>query len=469
MIRCTIRYCLLLLGILIYNNPGLMAQNKEPRLPNIIFILADDLGYGDLGCYGQQLIKTPHIDALAKKGMRFTSFYAGSTVCAPSRASLMTGQHTGQTYIRGNGELPLREQDTILPQVLKQKGYVTAMVGKWGLGLQGTAGVPENKGWDHFTGYLHHVEGHYQQNDSIWKMINGESKKIPVVKNSFTNELFNNSAIEFIQNNRENPFFLYVSYTLPHAELKVPEKYLRLYTDKKGNSKLGKEMAHPDGQHYGAQPQPKAAYAAMVSSMDAYVGKILSQLKKSGLDKNTIVIFTSDNGTHVEGGRRMADALDVFQSSGPLRGTKRDLYEGGIRVPFIISWPGRVAANSSSAYAMAFWDLMKTFSEITGADAPRTNGISFLPSLLGQPQVAHEYLYWEFYEGGFKQAVRRGNWKAIRFYKNQKPERTELYNLTEDIGEKSDRSVLFPLVVKEMEALMDLAHRPSESSLFKVR
>ncbi|HUC79578.1 MAG TPA: arylsulfatase [Flavisolibacter sp.] len=449
---------------------ALKAQTKKESLPNIIFILADDLGYGDIGPYGQQKIKTPHLDQLAKEGMRFTDFYAGSTVCAPSRASLMTGQHTGRTYIRGNGELPLRQQDSVLPQYLKQKGYVNGMVGKWGLGLENTTGVPEKKGWDFFVGHLHHVEGHYQQSDSVWKMNKGESKKLPVPKGTFLNELFTTAAIDFIQQNKKKPFFLYVSYTLPHAELVVPNKYLQQYQDDAGNSLFAPEKAQPAGQHYGVQPHPKAAYAAMVTSMDDYIGNILQQLKKLGLEKNTIVVFASDNGTHVEGGRRMQDAAEFFNSSGPLRGIKRDLYEGGIRIPFIVKWPGRVPADSTSNFIGAFWDVLPTFAAISKAKVSNTDGLSFLPALKGQAQTAqHEFLYWEFYENGFKQALRKGEWKAIRFYKNGKRDRTELYNLNEDLGEKIDLSKTYTDKVTELEALMDKAHRPSESKLFQIK
>lgn len=448
----------------------MQAQRKKENLPNIVFILADDLGYGDIGAYGQQRIKTPHLDQLAKAGMRFTDFYAGSTVCAPSRASLMTGQHTGRTYIRGNGELPLRQQDSVLPQYLKQKGYVNGMVGKWGLGLQNTTGVPEKKGWDFFVGHLHHIEGHYQRSDSIWKLINGESKKVPVSKGTYLNELFTTAAIDFIQQNKSNPFFLYVSYTLPHAELVVPEKYLQQYQDKAGNSLFAPEKAQPAGLHYGAQPHPRAAYAAMVTSMDDYIGKLLRQLKKLGLDKNTIVVFASDNGTHVEGGRRMQDAAEFFNSSGPLRGIKRDLYEGGIRIPFLVKWPGRVPAASTSRFVGAFWDVLPTFAAISNTSVFNTDGLSFLPALKGQAQKEqHHFLYWEFYENGFRQAVRKGEWKAIRFYKDANPVRTELYNLSVDVGEKDDLSKTHPDKILEMEALMDEAHKPSESKLFQIK
>lgn len=448
----------------------ILAQNKKESLPNIVFILADDLGYGDIGAYGQQKIKTPNLDQLAREGMRFTDFYAGSTVCAPSRASLMTGQHTGRTYIRGNGELPLRQQDSILPQYLKQKGYVNGMVGKWGLGLQNTTGVPEKKGWDYFVGHLHHVEGHYQRSDSIWKLIRGESKKLPVPKETYLNELFTTAAMDFIQQHKSQPFFLYVSYTLPHAELVVPEKYLQQYQDKNGNSLFAPEKAQPAGLHYGAQPHPKAAYAAMITGMDDYIGTLLQQLKKLGLEKNTIVVFASDNGTHVEGGRRMRDAAEFFNSSGPLRGIKRDLYEGGIRIPFLVKWPGRVPAASTSRFVGAFWDVLPTFAAISNTSVTSTNGLSFLPTLKGKVQKEqHHFLYWEFYENGFKQAVRKGEWKAIRFYKDANPVRTELYNLAKDIGEKNDLSKIHPDKVLEMEALMNKAHTLSESKLFQIK
>lgn len=459
----------LLTGLLM-ETANAQAQKKKENLPNVVFIMADDLGYGDVGVYGQRHIKTPNIDALAKRGMKFTDFYAGSTVCAPSRAALMTGRHTGRTYIRGNGELPLRPQDTILPQQLKQKGYVNGMVGKWGLGLEGTTGAPENKGWDFFTGHLHHIEGHYQKNDSVWKLVDGKSKKVGLPKGTFLNELFTNDAISFIDQNKEKPFFLYVSFTLPHAEMVVPQKYLSMYRHADGSSFFEPEKAHPHGQHYGPQPQPKAAYAAMITSMDDYIGRIVAKLKKNGLEKNTIVIFTSDNGTHAEGGRTQKDAMEIFRSSGPLKGMKRDLYEGGIRIPFIVQWQGKIKANTTSNYTGAFWDLLPTFSDVAGVAPASGNGISFLPTLLNKrQQEQHEYLYWEFYEGGFKQAVRQGEWKAIRFYKGAAPDRTELYNLKSDIGEQNNLADREPQKVALLEALMNKAHTPSQSKLFQIK
>ncbi len=439
--------------------------------PNIIFILADDLGYGDLGSYGQQRIKTPNLDKMAKDGLRFTQFYAGSTVCAPSRASLMTGIHTGHAYIRGNGEVPLRETDIILPQLLKKQGYTTGMFGKWGLGLKGTPGVPEKKGWDYFTGYLHHVEGHYQQADSIWKMTNGSTKKIPLLNSDYVNEVFTRSAIDFIDQHKNTPFYLYLAFTLPHAELKVQDRYLKQYLQPDGQSVFAPEKANPPGLHYGPQAFPKAAYAAMITSVDDYVSWIFKKLAQSGLEENTIVFFSSDNGTHLEGGRTLADATGFFKSSGPLRGVKRDLYEGGIRVPMIARWKNTIMPNNTTNHIGAFWDMAPTISALAGGQAPAlTDGTSFLPTLLGNKnQPVHKGLYWEFYEKGFKQAVREGDWKAIRFYKNGKPERTELYNLKNDLNETTNVASSFPEQVKALESVMDKEHTTSENPLFQIK
>ncbi|PKV62910.1 arylsulfatase A-like enzyme [Pontibacter ramchanderi] len=444
----------------------------ETTKPNIIFILADDLGYGDTGPYGQTRIQTPNLDKMAEKGKRYTQFYAGSTVCAPSRAALMTGQHTGHTYIRGNGEVPLRETDVSLAKCMQQSGYTTALFGKWGLGLEGTTGVPEKQGWDFFTGHLHHLEGHKQQADSLWRLANGRSTKTPVPQGTYVNETITQEALVFIQTQKQNPFFLYVSYTLPHAELNVQDTYLQRYLTADGESVFAPETPQPEGQWYGPQPYPKAAYAAMVTTLDDYVGRILKKLEEEGLARNTLVIFTSDNGTHIEGGRSLADALEAHRSSGPLRGVKRDLYEGGIRVPFIAYWQGKVQPGTTSEHIGAFWDLLPTFTQLAGDTAAPagTDGVSIVADLLGRgKQQQHPALYWEFGEGGFKQAVRQGDWKAIRFYHNGKPERTELYNLQSDIGEQHNLSVANPQKVKELEELMDQLRVPAEHPLFRIK
>ncbi|ETN94187.1 arylsulfatase [Zhouia amylolytica] len=436
--------------------------------PNIVFIIADDMGIGDLGSYGQKHIKTPNLDQLAQGGMRFTQFYAGSTVCAPSRASLMTGQHTGVTHIRGNGEFPLRGQDTIIPQLLKKQGYRTAMYGKWGLGVQGTPGSPEKKGWDEFTGHLHHVDAHFQRPDSLWTLTEGKSVKIATPEDSYGNNIFTQKALNFINDqSEETPFFLYLSFTVPHAELVVPEKYMKPYLDEDGNSIFAPEKAWPDGRHYGGQPFPKAAYAAMVGSIDDYVGEVVDALKKKGLDKNTLVVFTSDNGTHIEGGRQRSD-VDFFKSSGVYKGVKRDLYEGGIREPFIAYWPGTIKASEVSDHVGAFWDILPTFYELSGGNPEgiNTSGISFVNELYGKPeQKKHDHLYWEFYEGGGKQAVLKDEWKAIRLkVKKDRNAPIELYNLANDPSEEKNVADDYPDVVKMMDSIMTASH--TENPLF---
>lgn len=442
-----------------------IAQQK----PNIIFIIADDMGYGDLGCYGQQKIKTPHIDALAAQGKRFTGFYAGSTVCSPSRASLMTGKHTGHAYIRGNGEIAMRAADTILPEMLHTKGYVTGMAGKWGLGNSNTSGAPENKGWDFFSGVINNTEGHFQHPDSAWQIKQRVSTKVRLPDGIYINEWFTSEAMRFIEQNRARPFFLFLSFTLPHAELRVPGKYLQPYLNKDGSSSFAPEKAWADGQHYGGQPYPKAAYAAMVSEVDDHVGQVAALLKKLGLDKNTLIFFTSDNGTHVEGGRTKEDVA-FFKSSGVSRGVKRDMYEGGIRAPLIAVWNGKIDAGSTSDHIGAFYDIMPTLAQLTGATAPANDGVSFSPTLFSKPQSQqHDHLYWEFYEKGFKQAVRKGNWKAVRYFNGTDPLPLELYDLSKDVAEQHNIAASNPAMVKEMEGIMAKEHVTAVSPLFRVK
>jgi arylsulfatase A-like enzyme len=448
------------------NQKNCIAQTKKP---NIIFILADDLGYGDLGCYGSTKIKTPNIDALAKTGIQFTNFYAGSTVCAPSRATLLTGKHTGHATIRGNGEVPLDSTDSIIPQYLKTVGYTNGMVGKWGLGQATTTGAPEKKGWDFFSGLLHHVEGHYQHPDSAWQIINGRSTKIKIPHQQYSNAWFTAEAKRFIALQQKNPFFLYVAFTLPHAELVVPNEYIQPYLNVDGTSIFEPEVEHKPGQHYGPQTYPKAAYAAMVTQMDDYVGQLVKYLKEKKLADNTIIIFASDNGTHKEGGRNQAD-VNFFKSSGILKGTKRDLYEGGIRVPFIVNWKKATSKGSQINDAGAFWDVLPTICNLAGVPTKLlTDGISILPSLTNRTQQQHEYLYWEFYENGYKQAVRKGNWKAIRFYKGTTPIRTELYNLAIDESESNNIAATQTETVAMLEAIMDKEHTKSNHPKFQIK
>lgn len=448
------------------NDERLLAQQSKP---NIVFILADDLGYGDLSCYGSARIRTPHLDALAKSGIQFTQFYSGSTVCAPSRASLMTGLHTGHVTVRGNGEVPLSASDKILPQYLKEAGYTTGLFGKWGLGQKNTEGVPEKKGWDYFSGLLHHVEGHYQKPDSGWQIINGVSTRVAIPDSQFSNDWFTQEAKSFISNHTQQPFFVYLAFTLPHAELKVPGKYLDTYLNPSGKSIFEPEIAHGSGKHYGPQPYPKAAYAAMITQMDSYVGELVDLLKKKNLLDNTILIFTSDNGTHKEGGRTQDD-IAFFKSSGKFRGAKRDLYEGGIRVPFIIGWKNALAKNIVKNDMGAFWDLLPTINDITGVKSDaQTDGISLFNILKGKKQAVRPPLYWEFYEGGFKQAVVSGSWKAIRYYKGAEPSHTELYNISADPSEKNNLALQNREKRIELEAIMQKERTPSKNPLFQIK
>jgi len=413
------------------------------RKPNIIFILADDLGYGDLGCYGQKRIRTPHLDRMAAEGVRFTQAYAGSTVCAPSRCVLMTGLDTGHCHVRGNALVPLRPEDVTVAEVLKAAGYATALIGKWGLGEPGTTGVPNKKGFDYFYGYLNQAHAHNYYPDYLWKneekvpLPNEVTKGVATKRVVYSADLIAQEALAFIERSKDKPFFLYYSPTIPHA-----------------NNEAGKNgMEVPSDEPYTGEswPQNEKNFAAMVTRLDADVGRLMALLARLGLDENTIVFFTSDNGPHKEGGHNAA----FFESSGAVRGTKRDLYEGGIRVPMIVRWPGRIQPAATSDAAWALWDFLPTAAEIAGAKCPGgLDGVSVLPALLGRPWKGHEYLYWEFYEGGFKQAARLGDWKAVRKGLEGK---TELYSLRDDLRETKDVAGQNPDVVKRVEEVMAAA------------
>ena len=407
-----------------------------PRKPNIVLILADDLGYGDLGCYGQQRIKTPHIDRLAAEGMRFRQAYAGSTVCAPSRCVLMTGKHTGHSTVRGNRnpELPLEPGEATIATVLKAAGYRTAIFGKWGLGGPQTDSLPDQKGFDEFYGYLNHWHAHLAYPEHIWHNRN----EVLLFDNwfhqckSFVPGHFIDRALKFIEGNASQPFFIYLATTIPHA-----------------NNELKAMEVPGQGMYAGEKwPEVEKNFAAAVTLLDSGVGRILELLKQKGLDQDTLVLFTSDNGPHGEGGH---DAK-FFQSSGPLRGKKRDLYEGGIRVPAIARWPGKIKPGAVNDFPWAFWDLLPTFAEVAGTPAPRgLDGVSILPTLLGRTQRPHDFFYWEFHEGGFQQAVRQGKWKLVR----QLPRMEfELFDLNADVGETRDVAAANPGVVTRMQALL---------------
>ncbi len=438
-----------------------------PDQPNIIFILTDDLGYGDLGCYGQQVIQTPNIDRMAAEGMLFTDAYAGSTVCAPSRCSLMTGLHTGHAYVRGNkeakpmGQLPLPADAVTVPKLLKGRGYVTGLIGKWGLGGPGSSGAPNNQGFDYFFGYLcqRHAHNYYPEflyrNDQRVPLANkvagdrDDGAGVATEKVEYSHDLIADEALQFIERNRQMPFFLYLALTIPHA-----------------NNEAGRAgMEVPSYGPYADEdwPEPQKGHAAMITRMDGDVGRLLDKLEELGIDADTLVLFSSDNGPHAEGGADPA----FFHSSGPLRGMKRDLYEGGIRVPLIARWPGRIAAGSGTDHVCAFWDLLPTCCDLAGAIPPDdADGFSFLPTLLGKPvyQRKHRYLYWEFHEQGKKQAVRMGFWKGVRLNVAADPDGPiELYDLRTDLGETTNVADENPEIVAQMVALMKAAHKPSET------
>jgi arylsulfatase A-like enzyme len=419
------------------------AQRTAP--PNILFILADDLGYGDPGCYGQQKMKTPQIDHLASEGMKFTDFYAGATVCAPSRCCLMTGYHGGHGRIRGNKaaktpeekqNIALRPEDVTVAEVLKKVGYSTGIFGKWGLGLEGTTGVPNKKGFDEWFGYLDQTHAHEYYPDFLWE----NEKKYPL-HHQYSDDLFTARGVDFIKRHKSDPFFLYMAFTLPHANNELFRA-------------TGNGNQVPTDAPYSKEPwtQPNKDFAAMVTRLDDGVKALLDEVHRNNLDRDTLVIFTSDNGPQKEGG----NDPEFFKSSGPLRGIKRDLYDGGIREPMIARWPGRIKEGSVTHFAGAFWDFMPTAADVAHAPCPTSiDGMSFLPTLLGKPQEPHEYLYWEFHERGYSQAVRMGDWKGVR-PKTKAP--VELYDLKTDIGEKNNLAADHRAEVERIEAIMKKAH-----------
>ncbi|MEM9142523.1 MAG: arylsulfatase [Bacteroidota bacterium] len=432
--------------------------------PNVIYILADDLGYGDLGCFGQDKIKTPNLDRMAQEGIVFTDHYAGNTVCAPSRASLMTGLHQGHAPIRGNTNNVLRENTFTIGQLFKSAGYATALIGKWGLGDLGSSGTPDKQGFDHYFGYLNQILAHNYYPDYLIK--DGDSVRLAnevvkatkgyakgkgqaaTVKKEYAHNLFIAEALSWIETHRNDPFFLYLPLTIPHA-------------NNEGTLTAGHGMEVPDLGSYAHRDWPDAekAKAAMISLLDEDVGRILHLLQILGLDQNTMVIFTSDNGPHREGG---VDP-NFFDSNGPLRGTKRDLYEGGIRVPFITQWKGKIAPGAKSHLPSAFWDMMPTFAEVLHVDLKEnTDGISLMPALLGNTAInARErtgYLYWEFGEGKYDaQAVREGKWKLLYVYRTDS---WELYDLSKDIGENENVIAKHPAVAQRLKKRMAEAREP---------
>lgn len=447
-------------------------QKKESSRPNIIYILADDLGYGDVGVYGQQKFRTPNIDQLAKEGIRFTQHYSGSTVCAPSRSALMTGMHTGHTVVRGNkevrpeGQYPIPDSTYTMAKALKMQGYATGIFGKWGLGYPGSEGDPVNQGFDTFFGYNCQRFGHnyfprhlWSNSDSIVLHGNaGRSKEV------YAPELIHEKTLNFIEENKGGPFFLYVASIIPHAELVAPEFLMQKHRGKYQTEKayIGYDGGPKYRQGpYESQMEPRAAFAAMIELLDIQVGEIVEKVKKLGLEENTLIVFTSDNGPHQEGG---ADP-NYFDSNGQLRGYKRDLYEGGVRVPMLAKWKGKIREGSKTDHISAFWDMLPTFVDLANGTLPEgLDGISMKPTLLGneKEQKRHDYLYWEFHEKGGRQAIRQGDWKAVKYNVLEQDSSIELYNLALDVGEENNLAAKFPEKVKEFEALFLRARTPSQ-------
>lgn len=471
------------------------AQAKDNTRPNIIYIMCDDMGYGDLGCYGQPYIQTPHLDQMAKEGMRFTQAYAGSPVSAPSRASFMTGQHSGHCEVRGNkeywsnvptimygnnkdysivGQHPYDPEHIILPEILKDYGYTTGMFGKWAGGYEGSVSTPDKRGIDEFFGYICQFQAHLyypnflnrfsrsQGDTNVVRVIMEENIKYPMFgkdyskRSQYSADIIHREAIKWLdkQNGRQ-PFFGIFTYTLPHAELVQPEDSILLGYEKQFFN--DKTWGGSESSRYNPTVHTHAQFAGMITRLDAYVGEVLAKLKDKGLDENTIVIFTSDNGPHEEGG---ADP-EFFGRDGKLRGIKRQCYEGGIRIPFIVRWPGKVAKGSVNNHIFAFYDMMPTFCELAGVKnyvkkytnkkkkADYFDGISIVPTLMGKSnQKEHEFLYWEFNETN-QIAVRMGDWKLV--VKKGEP---YLYNLTTDIHEDNDISAQHPDIVKRMKEII---------------
>lgn len=431
----------------------------QTRKPNIVWIMADDLGIGDLGCYGQKHIRTPNIDRIAAEGMQFSDAYSGCTVCAPSRSVLMTGMHMGHTSIRSNpGGVPILPSDVTVAEVLKKAGYATGCYGKWGLGDVGTDGAPWKKGFDEFYGYLHQVHAHWFYPQFLFH--NERKDMLPGNENgkrvTYSHDVIAEKGLAFIRRNAQKPFFCYMPFTVPHLELLVPEDSMKEY---RGKIEPGKPY-DPPRKHYATQMEPRVAYAGMVSRLDRTVGQVMALLKELNLDGNTVVFFTSDNG-----GATRLWGEDFFDSNGPFRGHKQNFYEGGIRTPMLARWPGKIKAGSKSSHMWYFADFLATAAEIAGVAAPPTDGFSVLPALLGKKAREHEYLYWELprhdaASGEFRkempmQAARKGFWKGVR----PKPDGPiEIYNLKEDVAEKNDLASSRADLVKEFTRIFQTAH-----------
>ena len=429
--------------------------------PNIVYILLDDAGYGDLSCYGQKKFQTPNIDRLATEGMKFTQHYSGSTVCAPTRCVLMTGVHTGHSYVRGNrevkpeGQAPMPADIITIPRLLKKGGYKTGAFGKWGLGAPGSVSDPAEH-FDSFYGYNCQREAHTYYPDHLWKNF----EKIPLDGKTYAHDPIMSEALDFVRANKDDPFFLFLPVTIPHAAMHVPEKYAAPFR------KQFSQFEDKIGKYSGPKVKnPIAAFAGMMTKLDEDVGRLLDLIKDLGIDENTLVMLTSDNGPHREGGH---DPV-FFDSNGELTGFKRDLTEGGIRAPLLARWPGTIKAGQVSDLVGAHWDMLPTFCDLAGVKVEtKIDGISMVPTLTGKgQQKQHDYLYWEFYERGGKKAARWGDWKAIQRGINKDPNaKILIYNLSEDVAEENNLAEDRPELVKRAKAIFSEAHTPSPNWVF---
>ncbi len=435
-----------ILAVIAGLGPGRAVAAQEPR-PNVILILADDLGFGDIGAFGQRITRTPHLDQMAREGMIFTQFYPGAAVCAPTRSVLMTGLHTGHARVRDNfsqahgDRVPLESGDVTMAEVLKQAGYTTGLVGKWGLGEAGTSGEPRRQGFDFFYGFLNQRHAHTHYPAKLWR--NETEEPLPGnegnQRNTYAGDRFSEEALDFIERSRSQPFFLYLAYTAPHLEWVPPADSLAEYRGRIPENEPF--LAH---SNYYAQPTPRAAYAAMITRLDRDVGRLFARLRELDLARNTLVVFTSDNGAHATGG-----VADFFRSNGGLRGYKNQLYEGGIRTPMIAHWPALIQPGTVVSTPVAGWDLLATFSELAGGRIPPgIDGRSLVPALAGRTLPERDTLYWETPVGGFWQAVRFGDFKAIR-PGWEKP--VEVYDLSVDAAERNNLASRRPDLVKRAE------------------
>lgn len=462
------------------------SQPTKKRLPNIIYIYADDLGYAELGCYGQQKIKTPNLDRMAREGMKFTQHYSSAPVCAPSRCMLMTGKHGGHSYIRGNyelggyedstegGQMPLPEGLLTLPRMLKQAGYATALTGKWGLGMNYTSGSPLKQGFDYYFGYLDQKQAHNFYPTHLWEndnrfLLNNSFFSVhrPLDSLKATDKDFNSfkgneyapakiteKALDFIGKNKSKPFFLYIPYTLPHLALQAPDEYVNKY--------IGQfdEKPYYGQKGYSATKYPLSTYAAMITYLDDQAGAIMKKIKELGLEENTLIMFSSDNGATFTGG------VDTkyFNSENGMRGLKMQLYEGGIRMPFIARWPGKISAGKTSELISVQYDVMATLAELTNQKIANTDGISFLPELLGNAKIQkkHEFIYFEYPENGGQVAIRKGDWKAVRINVRKQPNSPwQIFNLKTDINETTDVAAKHPELIKQFNDIQNRAHQCS--------